>query len=215
MPVGLFSNYGRSYRPFRLKQTLDYHEDSWLGGAHRINVRPPIVNSLTRHLCTLSLTDTEAVALFASLDYQTTGGFNFFQSTYRLLGERDPLVQFVLHPVGQPIDYTSELQSHIPPLKLCFAGSGEDPECRSPIDLGYNEIYSDHKVGGVPYFEEIEGDVVGSLELMAEGWVHLLQLVFPGKDDDETPGLWPFGESAFHVFCRRDQSDFKFMYCWG
>jgi hypothetical protein len=68
----------------------------------------------------------------------------------------------------------------------------------------------------MPYFEQIEGEVGRSLGLLNEGWVHLMQLVFPSRADAETPGSWPFGESAFHVFAKRESGSlFRFRYCWG
>jgi hypothetical protein len=155
------------------------------------------------------------VAIFSSLDYQSAGPFNFFDATYRMLGQDNPLIQFVSHSNASPIVETSELRSEFPRLDLRFGASAQDPECLSSTDLGTKPVFQDHKVGGMPYFGQLEGQVMESLPLLNSGWIHLLQLVFPGIDDDETPGSWPFGESAFHVFCRREQNEYVFKYCWG
>ncbi len=61
--------------------------------------------------------------------------------------------------------------------------------------------YSDHKIGGRPYCCQ-EPELPEAAALMRQGFVHALQVDFPGAEDGSVSGDWPFGGGLFNLFFR-------------
>src|SRR5258706_5021929 len=156
MPINLHTNYGLNFLPFRLRQEADTTR-TYFGGPPKRGVVPPIVQSATKHLCTLALVDDLDVSLFSTFDHESLDSdFSFFRGTYKMHDESNALVQFVVHPIEVRRNDDSSLTHYLSALGFAFGGSGDDPPCRSVQDLGLTRIYSDHKIGGLPFFNQIE-----------------------------------------------------------
>ena len=216
-PMNLLNEYGLKFIPFRLLHEQTPIARNFMGGSPKRGVTPPLIEPATKHLCTLGLVEGLDVSLFSTFDYNILDSrYSFFPATYKMHDESNPLVQFVVHPEETQRDDHSPLKNSIKALELVFGEVRSDPPCEGVEDLGAAAIYSDHKVGGLPFFNQIEGEVGKSLQLLRDGFVHLLQITFPSNADSLSSGNWPFGESAFHVFARHDAlRDFRFYYCWG
>jgi hypothetical protein len=170
----------------------------------------------TRHLGTLGLEEDLDVSMFGTFDYDAPPGpFDFFSATRRLQDSSSKLIEFVVHPVRLARAVGSPLRSEIRALALVFGSAGVDPRCTTTAELGLSDIYASHKVGGMPFVDQLEGDVGAALHLLDEGFVHLLQLSSLGNLDNVVPGNWFFGETTFHVFARKDRDAFDFRYIWG
>jgi len=50
-------------------------------------------------------------------------------------------------------------------------------------------------------------------QLKRDGFVHILQLAFPGIEDT-FEGSWIFGEHVFHLYCAEHKSGLQFKYLW-
>ena len=214
--MNLYFNYGRMFFPFRLKNESTTNWRCSMGGAPPVGVMPDRVEPQTRYLATLGLEEGLDVSLFVTFDYTSRQSlFNFFRGTYKLHDESNPLVQFVVHKQTSVRNQTSALKSELPALVFAFGVQGTDPECSTVEALGDPSIYVDHKVGGQPHFEQIEGDVGAALSLLHNGYVHLVQVVFPSNEDAMVSVDWPFGEAVFHVFAKKKSSGFDFRYIWA
>lgn len=210
----LYGNHGPVYFPFRLKAGRAPGACQ-LGGAPPQGVIPPQVETATRYLATLRLNEECDVSLFTTFDFTNRSLSGYFNATYRLLDQSNPLVQFVVHSSIADREKSSGLSSDLPELHFVFGRSGVDPECLSAEGLENPAIYEEHKVGGQPFFEQLEGDFAKTLDLFQQGYIHLLQLAFPGEEDAEIDADWPFGPSVFHVFCHQVGLSFQFCYIWG
>jgi len=96
-----------------------------------------------------------------------------------------------------------------------FGVQGIDPECSTVEALGNPSIYPDHKVGGQPFFSQLEGEVGATLALLREGYIHLIQIAFPSCNDTPINADWPFGDNIFHVFAKKNNNDCEFYYIWA
>lgn len=217
MPMkNLYANHGRTFIPFRLKQEAASSAEGSIAGEPPTGITPDRINGNTRYLATLALEDGVDVSLFSTFDYQSQQSpFNFFRGTYKLHDQSSALIQFVVHQHVRSRDASSALKHELPALGFVFGAPGTDPECPAVEALGNPAIYTDHKIGGQPFFSQLEGDVDSTLELMRDGFVHLLQLLYPSNEDSMFRGKWPFGESVFHVFAKKQGSVFEFQYIWA
>jgi hypothetical protein len=216
--TNLYSNYGQAFVEFDLRREDARSERSSLAGAPPLGVRPAEVFPNTRHLATLGLEEGIDVTLFSTFDYSSKkNSLYFFDAIGRLYDQSNVLIQFVLHSQIGRVDLASSLRNEIPALALMFGKNGVDPECPTIDDLGNAQIYAGHKVGGMPFFSQLEGEIEAALRLLSNGYVHLLQLAFPSNRDSlaEIRADWPFGESVFHVFARKAGSSYEFRYIWG
>jgi hypothetical protein len=214
--MNLYFNYGRRFFPIRLKNEPRTNGRCSIGGVPPAGVTPVRVEPLTQYFATLGLEEGLDVSLFTTFDYKSPESvFNFFRGTYKLHDESISLVQFVVHKQTGVRNQGSELKSDLPILFFAFGSEGNDPECSTVEGLGNPAIYVDHKVGGQPYFGQLEGEVGVALSLLYNGYVHLLQLVFPSNKDAVVNVDWPFGEAVFHVFAKKMSGRFQFRYIWA
>jgi hypothetical protein len=215
--MSLYAEYGRTFFPLRLNREAAAVAGCSILGEPPKEVLPAHIDERTRYFATLSLADGIGVSLFTTFDYQSEEGpFNFFAGTFKLHDQSSPLVQFVVHRLAGERDPASPLKHDSAALGFVFGTPGTDPECVAVEALGTPAIYTDHKVGGQPFFSQLEGDVGAALALLCDGHVHLLQLNMPSAATDTlVSGMWPFGESTFHVFAKKSGSTFKFHYIWA
>ena len=96
-------------------------------------------------------------------------------------------------PVSDAPERNSVLSAH--PIVV----GSEAPDLVSDEDGG-TVIDSSHKIGGRPYCIQ-EPELSGAKELFADGYLHVLQLDFPGPPD-AVKGEWPFGGGLFNLFWR-------------
>ena len=185
-----------------------------MGGEPPIGVIPSRVEAQTRYLATLGLEDDLDVSLFSTFDYHSPQSpYNFFRATYKLQGQSPGLIEFVVHSRKSRRHAGSTLKNELPALGFVGGNPGMDPETIEA--LGNPAVYTDHKVGGQPFFNQLEGETGASLELLHNGYVHLLQIAFPSNRDTMINVDWPFGEAIFHVFAKKVGQDFEFRYIWG
>lgn len=215
--MNLYADHGRTFIPFRLKREAAPDARCSIAGEPPTGVTPGRTDGNTRYLATLGLEAGVDVSLFSTFDYQSQQSpFNFFSGTYKLHDQSSALVQFVVHQQARGRDTSSALKNELPALGFVFGAPGTDPECPTVEALGNPAIYTDHKVGGQPSFSQLEGDVGVALNLLRSGYVHLLQLNMPSAVSDAlVKGMWPFGESVFHVFAKKTGGVFEFRYIWA
>jgi hypothetical protein len=60
---------------------------------------------------------------------------------------------------------------------------------------------SDHKLGGRPYCIQ-DPELEGAAALFWTGYVQVLQVDFPGFEDGNISGPWPFGDGLFNLLWR-------------
>lgn len=214
--MNLYVNHDRAFIPFRLRREAALQAGCTMGGVPPVGVTPVFVEAGTRYLATLGLETGLAVSLFSTFEYESRQSrFNFFQGTCRLHDQSNALVQFVLHQPANCRDDNSIFKNEIPMLGFVFGVPGTDPECASVEELGNPNIYMGHKIGGQPFFSQLDGDVVEVPTLLRNGYVHLLQIAFPTNQDTLINANWPFGESVFHVFAIKSNGVFEFRYIWA
>jgi hypothetical protein len=133
--------------PFRLRNATEA-DTHWIGGDAPSGVFPTTRHSTTRHLATLQLTETEAVSLFSSFDFDASeGAYSFSAGTYLLHGEESPLIQCVVHGPAK----------HPGAKSQCWAGYGPlGFEFGAPQSEDETAPYEDHKIGGIPVVENEE-----------------------------------------------------------
>jgi len=82
-------------------------------------------------------------------------------------------------------------------------------------DLGDEPGAADHQIGGKPYYHHDYGKIMEETQrAIAAGYIHMLQLSFPGYRDAMVEGDWPFGEYVFHIFGKPGR-EWKFLYGWA
>jgi hypothetical protein len=101
------------------------------------------------------------------------------------------------------IENASNLSGH----RLIVEGEIKDP--------GENSGAPDHKIGGKPYYHHNYGKILKETEqAIAVGYIHMLQLSFPGYHDANVRGAWPFGEYVFHIFGKPGR-EWQFLCGWA
>src|SRR5205809_712536 len=108
--MNLYVNHGRTFTPFRLRSEAASRERCSMGGEPPIGVSPSRVEAETRYLATLGLEEDLDVSLFCTFDYQSRQSpYNFFRATYKLHGQSQAPIQFVVHPRNSRRDSSSTL----------------------------------------------------------------------------------------------------------
>lgn len=216
----LYRDFQESYVPIQLARPNQEPGGSRLFGAPPRGVQPAEIHPQTAYFATLHLEGDTYVSVFLTFEYSDRHSpFDFFEHGRELLRSgKNPMLQYVVHGTPDGLDEASPLKSELEPCGLRFGAWQTDPPCRDIRDMSeapFDHYASDHKSGGVPYFEHLEGQCGETLQLWQQGWVHLLQLVFPGAEDFFGHGSWPFGEDPFHLFARRTAGTYEFAAYWG
>lgn len=214
-PTGTCHDHGTRYIPFHLCEGMAPGGRCSLFGNPPCGILPACIEEQTRYLGTLGLDDDWDVSLFMTFDYSTPESpSSFFKRAGKLMDETFPLVQFSVHRPVAERETASPLAEGNPMLGFSFGPMAEDPDDFEYEDAGECLVYEDHKIGGVPYFEQLEADVLNIASLLRSGFVHVLQLAFPGPEDAPVAGSWPFCGYVFHVFARKEADGYHFRYIW-
>jgi hypothetical protein len=116
--------------------------------------------------------------------------------------QADDRVVVVAHPEAGRSDstrYQSGLSAH--PLLI------GDSVCDDVDTIDDQKIFAGgHKIGGSPHCIQ-EPELEGAGDLMNRGFVHVLQLDFPGREDGDVRGNWPFADGLFNLFMRLDRDE--------
>jgi len=214
----LYADYGTTFFPFHLRGDATQPARHSIGGLPPSGIIPEHATAHTTYFATLGLTHDLDVSLFNSFDYEDKENpNNFFEAAYRLWPHRSDLMQFIVHRRQTDIAASSRYESHLPYLGFFFEAASSDPVGFGAVPYATLDIYSDHKAGGIPYFEQLEGSILDdSLSALSNGYIHMLQLAFPGPQDSPIDADWPFGFMIFHLFAKRVSDDgFDFLYGWA
>lgn len=210
--INQYIQQGSKYRSFSIS---DSTADTGfrLGGTAPVNIKPKSINSYTKYLMTMPLDMDYELSIFHSFNFDNDGESNPFDMSLTFFDETNNLVQFVIHPSasrGESSTLDSEMSAH-----QIYLSS----EVLNDTETEDEPCYPFHKVGGIPYFSHLfdSGADKKSMELISDGYFHLLQLAFPvGPNDGETiTGDWPFGEAVFHVFAKQKENSLEFIYIWA
>ncbi|MBI5534543.1 MAG: hypothetical protein HY898_17590 [Deltaproteobacteria bacterium] len=216
LPMNLFRAYETEFIPFRLQRN-DQPARHYFGGTAPRDVFPRHVESVTRFLAVLALTDTTSVAVFTTLDDDEYSPF-YYGNVCKLEvpgPESEVLIQFAQFAPSkdQP---AGTMGSVLPRMVPVFGPPSHDPDLRSGVGENVWKVEADHKVGGMPYFESLDDMLLdAALEMMASGYIHLLQLGFPTRLDARIDGNWLFAECNFHIFAKACGGAFEFKYLVG
>src|SRR5437867_11237157 len=96
--MNLYTNYGRTFIPFRLKLEATPNARCSLGGDPPTGVMPGRVEAAARYLATLGLEDGVDISLLSMFDYASLHNrFNLFRAIYKAHDPYNANVQFVGH----------------------------------------------------------------------------------------------------------------------
>jgi hypothetical protein len=162
-----------------------------LGGRPPAIERPELRAHDARYVLTfpLSIEPPLDASVFVNCDFET-----LLDAMNDGIFDDDRVVVVVHEPAprGGSDVVASELSSH--PIVV-----GEPAPDWVDDGEGGRMPMSSHKLGGRPYCIQ-EPALEGADELLASGWVHVLQLDFPARSS--VRGNWPFADGLFHVFIR-------------
>ena len=180
-------------------------------------LRPPIFEpDQTKLLLRLYLTGGTSVAVFSTLNYDTTWGtYSFWRNIGVLHDQGNTALQFVICDpalVVQEGNPTRVLDLRA----IFFSGHGTDPDLLGHRRYETDEAFCGHKTGGMPHFAQSMDDLIDPVcEILLAGYFHVLQLGLWTHQDDTPRGNLPFGEYTFHLFGRPlSKGDWEFQYCW-
>jgi hypothetical protein len=184
-----------------------------VGGTPPVGVSPSHVDELTRYFATIELSDDLELSLFFSVDPNQTQPRSISKNKYVFHDESETLTQFVVHKAAK--------RSKDSPLAAPFEGHGlklEEKRVDSPNleDEAKDDVWTHHKLGGVPFYYVLYEDILEpSAELLANGWIHLLQMTSLGEEDASVKGEWPIWKWMFHVFAKPKGDGLEFRYIWA
>lgn len=183
-----------------------------IGGNPPEGVRPSMVNDCTRYFATIPLGSASGVelSLFSSFadDYEDPAWLDTNMCV--LHSQKSSLVQFVVH--------SSARRAKRSRLKAEFGSHALRVEKERPDNqkTESNRMWIHHKIGGFPFFYHERPYVIADTnELLASGYLHLLQMASPGFDDALPEGDWPLGNYMFHVFAKETARGITFRYIWA
>lgn len=166
-----------------------------LGGRAPSGIFPAQVTAGTVYFATMPLDGSTEVSVFLNLDDRTallrTAG-QFYRGS-----DLGP-IQLVVHGPS-PRGAHRSLPSPLADRALVLSAEVEDWYTSSD---GERTPVGRHKVGGRPaIFRYWELEAVAE-ELLATGFLQVLQFDIPGPEDDIGVGSWPFGDGMFHLLGR-------------
>jgi hypothetical protein len=215
----LYSDWGGRFFPFRLRSDSGLPGRHFIGGCAPHHVVPLRKASATFFLGVLGLTVDQDVGIFCHVDYESsTSPTYFYTASHRLWDDSADYLEFVVFDRGAEPSRSRPYPTQLPELRFSFYDGGNDLAAPTAADYAEGSIFSDHKIGGLPFFEQIEGRILDDvLKAREDGFAHILQLAFPGPEDTLIDADWPFGPMVFHVFARRSKATaaFEFRYGWG
>jgi hypothetical protein len=206
-----YASFVRSCRPLTVISGSS-HEGFRIGGAPPKGVLPKRTNAFTRYFATIPLGGVldQDLSLFVSLsdDYEDPA---FLASNMCVMhSTKSTLVQFVVHPATRRAK-RSRFRSGLSEAALRL--ESERPDNPRPES---DQLWIQHKIGVFPFFYHPRPEIISSADrLMAEGFIHLLQMSSLGGNDALIEGEWPFGNTMFHVFAKESARGLDFRYIWA
>lgn len=182
-----------------------------IGGKPPKEVTPNKIFPFTKYFLTIPMADGMEISIFYSFDYENDGEWNPFDMSHILFdGSRSKLIQAVPHRISQRGD-GSDLESDLSGAAIEISN---DIKRENPADI---YPYPFHKIGGLPAFtHEYDTGISRKCREIMDDYHHLCQLSFESPPGDcVIKGNWPFGDSVFHFFLKKDENYFSYMYCWG
>lgn len=213
--VYLNQNLGVNYIAGRLTSPTNGIEHTF--GGYLPGVRPPVVTDSTALLLRLHLAHDASVAVFSSFDYSDRQSpFYFYNNIGTLHDTANSMLQFcecdpavIVEDKLNPKDQDRRA--------IIFSRAGTDPDIMRGNRYSTDLAFSDHKTGGMPFFDQPSEELIEpSFSLMEAGYLHSCQLGSPSRLDAAPSGNWLFASYTFHLFMRRENNGcFNFHYCWG
>ncbi len=166
---------------------------SRLGGRPPAGVVPGHITPLTRYFCTIRIAEDPVleISVFLSLDFDSMAdGAGIIHAS----GE---VIEAIVHCESLRGDDTV-LASELTPHPIRHERTCED----YLIDEDGNHVVrSHHKLGGSPFLQDTgEGLPAAVRQMRDEGCFQVVQIDFPGADDGDVEGDWPFAGGIFHLF---------------
>jgi len=164
-----------------------------------------------RYLLTLPFNELgqAEVSVFITAEHAS-----LFKGRGVLHSESDGYLSVVVHSALER-DQARLDQQMLPPCRIHIGNAIDDlVDAEDPDNDGQMVEYSDHKIGGRPYFVSYKQalmDAVSALE--KSGGRHLLQLDFPGNGDFVS-GNWPFSDCLFNLYVRFEDGIYNWYYFW-
>jgi hypothetical protein len=204
-----YASLVRSCRPLTI--VAQAGDDGFrIGGNPPKGITPSVVNTFTRYFATIPFMSANRIelSLFSSFadDYNDPAWLD--TNMGMLHSQESVLVQFVVHKAAHRANrsrYEAEFAAQA--LRL------EDERPDNPRKES-NRMWIHHKIGGFPFFYNDDA-TVGANKLLADGYLHLLQMASPGFEDALPEGNWPFGNYMFHVFAKETSHGLNFRYIWA
>jgi len=164
-----------------------------IGGLAPSLLTPPALHPSAEYILTFPL--CVEPLLYASI-FRNCASDDFFHALNDGFMADDRIVAAV-HPDlprGESALHASQVSPH--PLRLQLPAPDVLPDGEGGFVTS-----SDHKLGGRPYCIQ-EPEVEGADALIAAGYVQVLQVDFPGFEDGNICGPWPFGDGLFNLLWR-------------
>ncbi len=182
-----------------------------IGGNAPVNVKPEKLRKEgSEYLLTIPWFHKNELSLFIWLSPIASDVNSSWTNCRKIHGSNSPFVQMVVHPHSVR-SRDKQLASSIPAHRLRVGSAIKDLNPHDP-----ESKWPGSKLGGDVYFEDA-GSYAYALtnEITSAGYVHILQLTFPGNADTLLDVNWPFGLMIFHLFVKIVGETTEFKYIWA
>lgn len=190
--------------PMRIVPPTDSINNGKLGGRPPKGIIPKRGLYSLKYFITVKLSGEEN--LFISL---------FVADFENLLGVRGRvnklgMVENVIHKPQQR-ENNSQFQSQISEHDIQILETENDSE-----EIDKEIIYlSGHKIGGFPHLIRNKNNLENDInKLFENGFLQIVQIDFPGNQDDVVSGDWPFGDGIFSLFGKAPFENENWFWCW-
>ena len=188
--------------PFRFS-AYDPLASSWLGGGAPKSHGLKVNNISHEFLLTINFLDDERqLSVFVAREYDRILSD---EGVLRSCTENDSAV---ISDLSQPCkEVSTTIGSRFQLRSLAFEtpirdGSLEDQD----------SVWNHHKIGGTPFIAH-DRFIAEAGKAFSSGFIHLLQMAFPNRDDGPLSGTWPFGEDLLHLFVHPHTLKLSYLIC--
>jgi len=180
---------------------------SRLGGFPPVGVTPRHITPSTRYFCTIRIDEEPVleVSIFISFD------FDRMADNAGIIQTEGELFEVITHGESvraQNSAFKSELTPHpILPRTMCDDYVVDDE--------GSRFVRSNHKLGGYPFIQDTSDGLPEAVgKAYEEAYFQVLQIDFPGSDDGNIDGDWPFAGGIFHLLGREPLEECSWRCFW-
>lgn len=128
----------------------------------------------------------------------------------------DDRIVVIPHATMFPRSRSKRFRSDVSPHGIIVGDEIPDRVRSHPLRPPVAEVdaqpYSGHKFGGEPYCIQ-EPELPGARELFEQGFIQAIQVDFPGPEDGDVDGDWPFMDGLFNLFLRPPFVDVPAYWC--